>query len=88
MPDSKHMVVAGMRLKQTSPELWDDFVLGLREYAAQVTDEMKRATPDTLLRVQGMAIMAAEITAILIEAPKTYELIQERGKTHGRQGNF
>jgi hypothetical protein len=85
MPDSQHMVVAAMRLRQTSPELWEDFILGLRQYAAQVTDDMKKAAPENLLRVQGMAIMAAEIAAILIEAPKTYDRMQEmqRGKRNG-----
>jgi hypothetical protein len=84
MPDSEHMVVAGMRIRQMNPELWNDFVLGVREYAAQVTESMKQATPDNLPKAQGMAIMASEIAAILIKAPETYTKIDElrRGRAH------
>lgn len=71
--DTGGLVVAGMMLREASPQAWDNFVLEMRKLSAAVNTEMVKASPDLLLRAQGMALMANEIALTLVNAPETYD---------------
>jgi hypothetical protein len=87
MPDHGKVVKAAMALRAESPEVWDQFVLAVREYAAGTTAEMLRCPLDMLQRAQGMALQANEIATIMHEAPKLHEKMQIANmgaQRHGR----
>lgn len=85
--DSSGLVRAAMLLRGEAPAAWTGFVGALEEYAAGVTAEIMRADPSVLMRAQGMALMVHEISAILRDAPKTFDKMQQlqRGKPDGRR---
>jgi len=78
MPDYSRLVKAAMALRAEAPVGWSEFVLALREHAATSTSEILRVQPDMLLKAQGMAIMATELSSVINDAPKLYEKMQER----------
>ena len=67
------LVDAALELRGEAPQAWENFVLAVREYAAATTTEMVRCPPELLMRAQGMAIAANEISATLQTAPKLKE---------------
>ena len=50
----------------------------MREYAAVTAMDMLKCPPENLVRAQGMAQMANEITTTLMNAPQIYEKMQAR----------
>jgi len=85
--DSSGLVRAAMELRASSPAMWTGFVGAMQEYAQAMTQEMVRASPDMLLRAQGMSIMAHEIAGILAAAPQMHDKMQQvqRGRPDGRR---
>jgi len=71
-PNCIRVVDAAMELRAHHPAGWDQFVVAMNEYAAQVLALTMNATPDVLMRAQGMAIQAGEIAQILREAPQMH----------------
>lgn len=82
------LVRAALALREVEPALWAGFVGAMEEYARDMTAEMLRASPEMLLRAQGMSIMAHEIAGILLQAPTIHEkaLEAQRRQHHGRPG--
>lgn len=76
MPDGSQVVIAAMRVRASSPEAWEQFVMAVREFSARTAMDMVKTSPENLLRVQGMAQMANELTTMLVDAPKLYEKMQ------------
>lgn len=85
--DSSGLVRAAMELRAASPAMWAGFVGAMEEYARAMTQEMVKASPDMLLRAQGMSIMAHEIAGILVTAPQMHDKMQQlqRGRADGRR---
>lgn len=73
------IVDAAMRLRALSPEVWEQFVYAIREYAAMQATEMVRCPPELLLKAQGMALTANDIAATLQQAPQLYEKMKNNG---------
>jgi len=59
-----------MELRAAAPHQWQPFLVALAEYASSMQGEMVRAAPEMLMKAQGMAVAANEISSILINAPK------------------
>ena len=76
MPDYSRLVQASMALRAEAPEGWQEFVMAMREQAATMTGEILRVPPEMLLKAQGMAIMAHELSSVFNDAPKIYEKMQ------------
>jgi hypothetical protein len=70
MPASARIIDLAVALRGEAPETWEQFVLAMREYAAAMTAEMVRCPPELLMRAQGMALTANEISTTLANAPK------------------
>ena len=66
-----------MALRGSEPDVWDVFVKAVGAYAQQVTMEMTKHPPDTLLRAQGMAIAINEFASVLAEAPQLHAKTME-----------
>lgn len=79
MASQLRIVEAAMRIRGQSHEAWDEFVMAMREYAAAQTAEMLRAPPEMLLKAQGMAVTANDISTTLLNAPKLYEKLKNHG---------
>lgn len=80
------IVETAMLLRAAAPESWDQFVMSIREYAAATTSEMLRCDPSQLMRAQGMALAANDLSQILQNAPKLKDkIIHERSKPVGTQ---
>ena len=73
------IVDAAMRLRAQSPEVWEQFVYAMREYAATQSAEMVRCPPELLLKAQGMALTATDIATTLMQAPQLYEKMKNNG---------
>jgi hypothetical protein len=84
MPDVARVVRAAMELRGGQPEMWVEFVMSMREYAASMNVEMLRAAPEMLQKAQGMALMANEISTVLNDAPKIFDKMQNTilGRDH------
>ena len=80
MPDTSQIVVTAMRMRGQAPEAWGQFVLAMREFAATTAMDMIKCPPENLVRAQGMALMANEITQVLMNAPQIYEKMQTTRK--------
>ena len=76
MPSNEQLVRTAMELRARAPNEWESFLLAMRAYSAEMMTEILRCPPETLMKAQGMAIMAHEVTMILVEAPKIYEKAQ------------
>ena len=76
MPDNTELVQAAMMLRESDARAWDAFVLAMRHYSAGVNAEMVKASPDLLLRAQGMAIMANEMAVIFMNTPELFDKIR------------
>lgn len=76
MPDHTEIVQSAVMLRETDPRTWDNFLMAVRKYSAEVNAEMVKASPELLLRAQGMAIMANEIAVILNNAPQLLDKIR------------
>jgi hypothetical protein len=73
MLDSGKIQSASMTIRQVSPEAWEVLAKALREYAAQASVEMIRCAPEFLLKAQGMAVAAQEISTAFVMAPQNYD---------------
>jgi hypothetical protein len=73
MPGTAKLIDAALELRGEAPQAWDQFVLAVREYAAATTTEMLRCPPELLMRAQGMAMAATDISTVLLNAPKLKE---------------
>ena len=82
MPEKARLISAAVTLRSHAPEAWEGFVMALREFAAASTAEMLRATPDVLLKAQGIALAANDIATTCREAPTLAEKAQR--PQHGR----
>jgi hypothetical protein len=78
MADMTQIITASMRLRGSSPEAWEQFVMAMREFSAKTAMEMIKCPPESLVRAQGMALMANELTTTIMDAPKLYEKMQAR----------
>lgn len=67
------LIDAALELRGEAPQAWEQFVLAVREYAAATTTEMVRCPPELLMRAQGMALAANDISTTLQNAPKLKE---------------
>jgi hypothetical protein len=83
MPSTARIIDTALSLRAAAPELWEQFVLAMREYAAASTAEMVRCPPELLLRAQGMAHVANEFAMVLANAHKLKDKIEhgQRSKT-------
>lgn len=70
MASTARIVETAMLLRAVAPDLWEQFVLAMREYAAATTSEMVRCPPEMLPRAQGMAITANDLAVTLVSAHK------------------
>ena len=75
-----------MRLRTAVPDEWDLFTQALRNYAATTTAEMVKADPALLLRAQGRAQMAHEISMLLTQAPTLSEQYREKQQRERLRG--
>lgn len=75
-PDTSGLVQRAMQLRAQNPDAWNALVAEMMRYTQQVTKLMISAPPDLILRAQGMALGANELTEILRTAPETYEKMQ------------
>jgi hypothetical protein len=83
--NTEMLVIAAVRLRQSQPELWGDFLRAMDDYATQSARAIIQATPEYLLKAQGMAVTSAELAAVLRGAPETYDKLREyREKKAGR----
>lgn len=80
MIDGAQIVIAAMRLRASSPEAWEQLIVAVREYSARSAMEMVKCPPEQLVRAQGMAQMAQELTTLMMDAPKLYERMQQARK--------
>lgn len=92
MPDQTRIITAAMSIRMLSPELWEELVAAVRDYAASVNAEFLRCPPELLPRAQGMAIQIAEIAQIFGEAPRLYEKMRSvqngRRPEQSKRGNW
>lgn len=77
------VVIAAVELRGAAPAAWETFVAAVRVHAAAQVSEMLKCPPEMLLKAQGMAQGANEISQLLINAPKLYGELQERRRRHG-----
>lgn len=77
------VVIAAIELRGNAPAAWEAFVTAVRIHAATQVSEMLKCPPEMLLKAQGMAQGANEISQLLINAPKLYGELQERRRRHG-----
>jgi len=82
MPDPTRLVEVAMQLRGEANGPWNEFVLAMREYAAQAAMEVLKHPPETIVRGQGSAIGLGELAGVLANAPALYDKIRER-KNHG-----
>ena len=66
-----------MMLRGEAPAAWAGFVWRHERVCRGHETEMLKAQPELLQRGQGMALMAHEIASILVDAPKTYDKMQQ-----------
>lgn len=86
-PDQQKLIEAAMALRAHNTAGWELFVSAMGEYAAQVLALTMSADPALVLRAQGMALQAGEISKILREAPQLYAAMQaqrQRAPNHAR----
>jgi hypothetical protein len=86
MPNMGRLVQASVVMRGESPHGWQEFVSAMGEYAAAITADMVKCSPDMLPRAQGMAIQATEIAAIVRDAPQLYEKAQQAAAGKPRTG--
>lgn len=84
--NNEALVLMGMRLRQSQPELWNDFLIAVRDWSNQTAQAMVTADPQHLMRAQGMAIAARELSSIMWETPKLFEQLQRRPQKAGPNG--
>jgi len=77
------VVASAMELRGAAPAAWETFVAAMRVHAAMQVSEMLKCPPDMLMKAQGMAQAANEISQILINVSKLYEDLQGRRRKHG-----
>lgn len=83
--DSKKVIETALLLRAAVPQQWQEFVMAMREYAAQQANEMITCPPELLAKAQGMAVMAVEISGLLVNAQKIAEKAQQfrKDQVHG-----
>jgi len=78
---SRDLLEAAVALRGASPALWERFLIGMRAYAAAQAAEMVKCEPAMLMRAQGMALAAQEISTLLSGAHEQLEKL--KAKAHG-----
>lgn len=77
MVDRTHLVETALQLRAASPAGWENFLLALRNYQAQLIGEMVKCDVNMLVKAQGMVHSMTELTETLMNAPRIKEKQQE-----------
>ena len=73
------LVVAAAKTRQNGVASWDEFLQALTIIYSHEREACVTATPETLARVQGRALMLRELLEVMRGAPAVYEQLQKRG---------
>jgi hypothetical protein len=73
------LITAAAQARQNGVGAWEELVRAMAEVYAYEREACVIATPETLARVQGRALMMREILEVLRDAPAHYATMTKRG---------
>lgn len=85
-PDQRMLVQRAMELRERNPDGWNALVAEMERYTSEMTRRMLSCAPEMLLRAQGMAMGANELTVIFKTAPKLHQKFQDMAHDARQRG--